>query len=646
MAVKQARRAVTVVVPGDLQTRTGGYGYDRRMISGLRERGWQVDVVSLDETFPFPTSAAREQAARALASIPDGAIALVDGLALGALPDEAEREAGRLNLVALVHHPLAEETGLDPSSARVLEQSERRVLAAVRSVVVTGESTARLLGRYGVGRERISVVRPGTDPAPVARGSGASSEAEPRELTMLSVATVTPRKGHEILFRALASLPHRRWRLRCAGSVDRDRALVERLIALLRREGLEDRVDLLGDLDVDRLAVEYDRSDLFVLSTLYEGFGMAVAEALARGLPVISTATGNIPALVGDEAGLVVAPGDLAAFTEALTRVVGDPALRQRLAAGARRVRDRLPAWDDSVAAMERVLATVPETVPQPVCGTGPRAGFSAEWLALREPADQAARSADLTQRLAGALPRDASLCILDLGAGTGANMRYLARRIPGRHRWRLVDHDATLLARARASTAMPADVETHELDLNAIGDAAVGAMFSGVALVTASALLDLVSADWLRILAARAREQGAALLFALSYDGRIEFEPGEPEDAAARDLVNRHQRTDKGFGPALGPEATEVAAKILGGIGYHVERQRSDWMLGPESSELQRQLIEGWARAAAEIAQSRRAAIESWRIKRLAHLAGQRSRLRVGHEDLAAYFPREVRRR
>src|SRR6185503_11127611 len=133
--------------------------------------------------------------------------------------------------------------------------------------------------------------RPGTDPAPVARGSPHASD-EDAELTMLCVATLTPRKGHDILFRALAALPHRHWRLRCAGSLDRDPALVRQLIARLRHEGLEDRVDLLGDLDAERLGVEYDRSDLFVLSTRYEGFGMAVAEALARGLPVVSTATG------------------------------------------------------------------------------------------------------------------------------------------------------------------------------------------------------------------------------------------------------------------------------------------------------------------------------------------------------------------
>ena len=328
-----AGRALTFVVPGDLEARTGGYGYDRRIIAGLRERDWTVDLVSLDGSFPFPGRAAREQAAEAFASIADGASVLVDGLALGVLPEEAERERDRLRLVALVHHPLAQETGLDPESAARLEQSERRALAAVGSVVVTGESTAAGLAPYGVGRERISVVWPGTDPAPLARGSSAAS-ADSGELALLCVATLTPRNGHDILFRALASIPHRRWRLRCAGSLERDPALVDRLVGLLRREGIADRGDLVGDLDSERLAIEYDRSDVFVLSTLYEGFGMAVAEALARGLPVVSTATGNIPVLVGGEAGIVVEPGNAAAFSEAVRRVATDGELRQRLAAG------------------------------------------------------------------------------------------------------------------------------------------------------------------------------------------------------------------------------------------------------------------------------------------------------------------------
>jgi glycosyltransferase involved in cell wall biosynthesis len=627
---------LTVVVPGDLQTRTGGYAYDRRVIAGLRERGWSVDVLLLDDSFPFPTPAAREHATRVLAAIPDGATVLIDGLALGALPDEIARERERLRMIALVHHPLAAETGLDPAVTAALEDSERRALAAVRFVVVTGRGTAAALARYAVALERIAVVEPGTDRAPLARGSAPQPSAlshEPVEVALLCVATLTPRKGHELLFRALASLPHRRWRLTCAGSLDRDCATVERLRAQLRADGLADRVDLVGDLDAAELTVHYDRADLFVLATLYEGYGMAVAEALARGLPVVGTATGAIPELVTDEAGIVVAPGDLAGFTAALARAVGDTSLRQRLANGARRVRDRLPTWNDSVSAMERVLTGDPWLIDHGVR----HFSFTADWLALREPADRAARSMRLTRAIAGVFPQSAELRILDLGAGTGANMRFLAPHLPGRQSWLLVDHDEALLARVPTSADGPRRVEIRQLDLNALSGDAGRECFSGRALVTASALLDLVSAEWLRALAARCRDSGAALLFALSYDGRIQFSPEEPEDAEVRELVNRHQRTDKGFGLALGPDAPATAEPFLVSLGYRVERERSDWVLEPGSHELQRQLIDGWAHAAAEIAPARSASIAGWRNRRLAHVAAHRSRLIVGHEDLAA---------
>ncbi len=355
-----AASALYVIVPGDLETRTGGYGYDRRIIAGLRDRGWWVDVRPLDGSFPTPAPEARQRAAQVLADIPDRSLVLVDGLALGALPEEVERESGRLTIVALVHHPLAAETGIDPSLAAALGISERRALAASRSVVVTSRATAATLADYGISADRITVVEPGTDPAPLARGSAVVREPsalspQPLDVSLICVATLTPRKGYELLVSALAAIPHRNWRLTCAGSLDRDVPTVTRVRAQLRDSGLEDRVSLAGDMEMTALAAQYDRADLFVLPTLYEGYGMAVAEALARGLPVVSTATGAIEDLVGD-AGMVVAPGNLGAFTDALSRVIGDPRLRAQLAEGARRVRERLPTWDAAAAAMARAL--------------------------------------------------------------------------------------------------------------------------------------------------------------------------------------------------------------------------------------------------------------------------------------------------
>jgi glycosyltransferase involved in cell wall biosynthesis len=328
------------------------------MAAGLRARGWTVDVKELDASFPRPTPAALAEAAAVLAAIPDEATVVVDGLVFGAMAAEAEREASRLHLIALVHLPLAAEIGIGREDAIRFEASERRALASARRVIVTGHATAIELQRYGVRRDAIVVVEPGTDRAPLATGSR-SGPGDP--LHLVSVAAITPGKGHEILLRALGRLRHRPWRLTCAGSVERHPATVARLRDVLRDllpdDGLDDRVSFAGELDAEELAALYDSADLFVHPTLHETYGMVVAEALARGLPVVSTATGAIPDLVGAEAGLLVRPGDAVALADALSAVLEDDHLRERLAAGARQVRDRLPTWDDATDKIAGALA-------------------------------------------------------------------------------------------------------------------------------------------------------------------------------------------------------------------------------------------------------------------------------------------------
>jgi hypothetical protein len=267
---------------------------------------------------------------------------------------------------------------------------------------------------------------------------------------------------------------------------------------------------------------------------------------------------------------------------------------------------------------------------------------FTADWLALREPADRAARSVRLTRAIAAALPKKTPLHVLDLASGTGSNMRYLTTHLSRDQQWLLVDHDPALLARVSArSRADEADhrFETRQLDLAAL-DVSACDIFEGRALVTAAALLDLVSESWLRALAARCHARGAAVLFALSYDGRIQCSPADPEDEGIRALVNRHQRTDKGFGPALGPDAAVAAERCFASLGYQVQSEPSDWVLPPESERLQRQVIEGWADAAMMIAPDRSVAVRDWLARRLAHVGSGRSQLVVGHQDLAGWIP------
>ncbi|MCX7892136.1 MAG: glycosyltransferase family 4 protein [Burkholderiales bacterium] len=345
-------RSLDFVLPGDPATLTGGYEYGRRAVAGLRDLGWDVRVHSLDASFPAPTAAALAHARRTLAGIPSGGLVLVDGLALGAMPDVAAAEASRLALCALVHHPLAEETGLAAGEAARLRASETRALAAVRKVIATSAATARALAAYGVSAPRIAVVQPGTDPAPLARGSGGPG------LALVCVASLTPRKGHERLLAALGALADRAWHLTCAGSLERAPATAARVRRAIAELGLGHRVTLAGELDRQRIDALYDRADAFVLATFHEGYGMALAEALARGLPVVSTRAGAVPDTVPGDAGLLVPPGDAAALRDALARLLDEPELRDRLAAGARRARERLPTWPDACARLAAALVT------------------------------------------------------------------------------------------------------------------------------------------------------------------------------------------------------------------------------------------------------------------------------------------------
>jgi hypothetical protein len=258
--------------------------------------------------------------------------------------------------------------------------------------------------------------------------------------------------------------------------------------------------------------------------------------------------------------------------------------------------------------------------------------GFSAEWLALREPADTRARSQALVQRLASHWRSRQPIRALDLGSGTGANVRFLRGHLQHPCEWVLADHDAGLLARAHRLLEPGITVRAIELtNLDALAQVVSGRDF-----VTASALLDLVSQAWLGALVKMCAATRAAVLFALSYDGRMTCEPREAEDEIVRDLVNAHQQTNKGFGAALGPGATAAAEATLQANGYRVWREPSDWVLTAES-ELQMELIKGWTAAAIELAPDREMLLASWRERRLAHVAAGRSRLVVGHEDLAA---------
>ena len=336
-------RRVAFAVPGDLATPTGGYAYDRRMIAELERLGWQIDVVGLGDGFPRPSDAQRVTALAALMNIPAGRAVVIDGLALGVLPDAAQQVAVDRPLIALVHHPLAFESGLSPAQADAMRASERTALAPARRVIVTSPATARVLAaEFGVAESRIVVALPGNDPMPPAKANDGGT------IRLLAIGSIVPRKGFDVLIAALATLTDLPWHLTIAGDRTRTSKAAAQLDADIARLNLASRVTVLGAVPDERIAELYADADLFTLASRYEGYGMAFSEALARGIPVIATTAGAIPETVPADAGLLVPPDDIAAFAAALRHAISDPDERHCMAAAAREAALKLPTWQAS----------------------------------------------------------------------------------------------------------------------------------------------------------------------------------------------------------------------------------------------------------------------------------------------------------
>lgn len=341
--------------PGALTTPTGGFVYNRRIMHGLRADRWTVDPVILPDSFPTPSPADRKAALDALAAVPDGRLTVIDGLAGGVLADELAAHAERLPILALVHHPLCDETGLDADTRDRLADSERRALSVARQVVVTSPSTQRRLADFHVPDSRIACVIPGTEHGERARGSDGPGVA------MICVASLTPRKGHAVLIDALGGLIDRKWTLTLVGPA-RDGATKDDLERRIAAHGLSDRITIAGALDDAMMRAAYDDADLFVLASHYEGFGMVIGEAVGHGLPIVTTTGGALAETLPPGAGIAVAPGDVAALRDALAAVLDDAGLRARLAQGSWASRHRFPDWPSQARAFGHVLTNLMAT--------------------------------------------------------------------------------------------------------------------------------------------------------------------------------------------------------------------------------------------------------------------------------------------
>jgi glycosyltransferase involved in cell wall biosynthesis len=351
--------AVHVVVPDgvdDPALPSGGNVYDRRICRGLADIGWSVEVCPVPGSWPRPEAWARTALAGVLARMPDHAVVLVDGLIASAVPEVLVPEATRLRLVVLVHMPLgAEGSQVEGcgSSAR-----ERAVLSAAAAIVTTSRWTERwLVGRYALRRDLVHVVEPGVDVADPASGTTSGGE-------LLCVAAVTPQKGHDLLLQGLATVADRDWRCSCVGTLARDPGFVADLGRWARAGGIADRVSFTGPRSGADLEHAYATSDLLVLASRAETYGMVVTEALGRGLPVVATAVGGVPEALGrvgdgSRPGLLVPPDDPPAFGAALRNWLGDHELRRRLRSAAAERRATLSGWLDTSGRLSRVLAGV-----------------------------------------------------------------------------------------------------------------------------------------------------------------------------------------------------------------------------------------------------------------------------------------------
>jgi glycosyltransferase involved in cell wall biosynthesis len=286
--------------------------------------------------------------------VPHGRCIVIDGLALGVLPDVAAELRATHKLIALVHHPLALETGLTATEADALRASERAALSEMRHVIVTSAATARhLVADYGVAHDRVTVAMPGVDAVSTSRGSRDGTVA------LLSVGALVPRKGYDLLIEALARMPDLPWRLTIVGDRGRAPETTAQLDAALAAARLGGRVTFTGAVSAARLSELYSGADLFVLASRHEGYGMAFAEAIAHSVPVVGTRAGAIPDTVPDGAGILVPPDDVDALASALRALIAEPEARGHLAVAARVAAQRLPTWPASAKRFAQVLEAV-----------------------------------------------------------------------------------------------------------------------------------------------------------------------------------------------------------------------------------------------------------------------------------------------
>jgi glycosyltransferase involved in cell wall biosynthesis len=339
-------------IPGDLSTMTGGYGYDRRIIAALPQFGIEVETRRLADRFPFPSQSDLKEAVSSLTKDRGTAVVMIDGLAYGALPPACIKAVSG-PIIGLVHHPLAYEAGLSEAMQKGLHASEKNALSQADHVIATSPTTGKALeADFAVPANKITIAEPGTDRAPKAIGSGTPNG----RVDLLAVGAIVPRKAYDVLINALSQIVDLNWHLRIVGAMDRAPDTVRALRDQISRLHLDERIEWMGECPSDQLEPLYHHCDVFVMPSHYEGFGMALTEAMAHGLPILSTTGGAAAQTIEDGAALKIPPADVPAMAQALRLLISDPAQRAKLSAAAWSAAGRLTQWNESARHIAHVI--------------------------------------------------------------------------------------------------------------------------------------------------------------------------------------------------------------------------------------------------------------------------------------------------
>lgn len=528
--------------------------------------------------------------------------------------------------------------------------SVKKALHIVRDVFTTSAFTAARLADYGVAAGRIQIAEPGVQ-SPAGNALQGNVELAGKKHNVqatnapkiLCLAHLSPRKAQDHLVSALAGLQDLQWHCTLAGSCERDPIYANGIQQQVHESGLGSRIDLAGEVEEQQLASLYRQADLFVLPSLYEGYGMVIDEALAARLPVISSDGGALKHTGNRPGVLLYRAGDTHALQASLRTWLGDSAALEHARKLASAESRNLRSWADTASLLLQGLRYFSQRHRATV--------FAGDWLQAREAADHRARSVELTQRLeqwAGeTLKSDQQnpVRIVDIGTGRGSNVAYLAPALSLPQEWLLIDQDRNLLTEAATKTQQ-LNVPFKTLQCRLMPEDFQGFFPHDTSVVTASALIDLVSEAWLAALVAEVVAKQAAILIVLSYTGRFTLSPAHKDDSLLRQLVNQHQHSDKGTGAALGPEAAAVLADQLSMRGYEVQVVETPWQLGSKDARLATMLMAGWVTAAKQQsvgAEGITDRLDAWLAVRKQQLVAGGLEITVCHQDVLGLPPSDA---